>query len=151
MKNFRLKSTSNIVFPEETSSIIESLAIKYGLETLKELFEKFIPKTLQEKEEFRERFENLSGTQIAKTIKEIVQGKIRDEDTFIAVLQERLNIPGKTAKELAKDLEEKILSLVQITLKEEKEVSPYKGAKETISPEKPAPPKRKDTYREPIE
>jgi len=148
MKNFRLKSTSNIAFPEETSSIIESLVVKYGLETLKELFEKFIPKTLQKKEEFRERFEKLPGPHIARIVKEVAQGKIRDENVFINTLQERLNIPGKTAKELAKDLNEKVLSLVQITLKNGKEVPP---GKETILPKKPAPSNKPDVYREPIE
>jgi len=141
MKNPELNQNNKGVFPENTSDIIESLLIKYGLETMKELFEKFGPiKTSEEEEEFQERFEKLPGAQIARIVKEVAQGKIRDENVFINTLQESLSISEKTAEELAKDLNEKVLSLVQKTIKEE-----------VILPEEPASPEKKDTYREPIE
>lgn len=141
MKNPELNQNNNEgVFPENTPDIIESLLIKHGLETMKELFEKFGPvKTFKEEEEFQERFEKLPGAHIARILKEVAQGKIRDENVFINTLQESLNISEKTAKELAKDLNEKVLNLVQKTIKEE-----------VISWEKPASLKEKDIYREPI-
>ena len=152
MESHKLNQNNKRIFLENTPDIIESLLIKYGLETMKELFEKFGPiKTFKEKEEFQERFEKLPGPHIARIVKEVAQGKIRDENVFINTLQENLNISEKTAKELAKDLNEKVLSLVQKIFKEKKEVLSFKKIEETISPEKPAPPKRKDTYREPIQ
>ncbi len=144
----KLNRNNKRVFPEGTPDIIESLLEKYRLETIKELFESFGPiKTVEERKGFQERWENLPGPHIAKILKEVSQGKIRNEDVFIATLQERLNISKETTQKLAKDLEEKVLSLVQITFREKKEIPSAKKTKET----KPAPPKRTDTYREPIE
>lgn len=144
----KLNRNNKRVFPKDTPDIIESLLEEYRLETIKELFESFGPiKTFKERKEFQERWENLPGPHIAKILKEVSQGKIRNEDVFIATLQERLNISKETAQKLAKDLEEKVLSLAQITFREKKEIPSTKEIKET----KPAPPQRKDTYREPIE
>ena len=140
MKNLELNQNNKGVFPENTPDIIESLLIKHGLETMKELFEKFGQiKTSKEEEEFQERYEKLPGAHIARILKEVAQGKIRDENVFINTLQGSLNISEKTAKELAKDLNEKVLGLVQKNIKEE-----------AILPEKPASPEKKDVYREPI-
>jgi len=151
MENLRLNQNNGITFPEEASSIIRSLVGKYGLETLEELIKEVGSSTkvltLKEKSELKERLISLPGRQIAKTVKEVAQEKIRSEDAFLAALQERLNIPGKTAKELAKDLEEKVLSLVQITFGERKKIPTAKEVKKT----KPALPRKPDTYREPIE
>lgn len=142
------KSNQNyeVIFPEEAASAIDELVTKYGFEKIEEeMLEKMDQvEGFEEKEKI---FENLPGRQIARTVKEVAQGKIRDKYVFIATLQERLNISKETAQELSKDLEEKVLSLVQITFREEREIPSAKEIEET----KPAPPKREDTYREPIE
>lgn len=152
MGNRKLNQNNKRVFPEDTPNIIESLLRKYGLETMKELWEKFGPiKTFKEKKEFQERWEKLPGPHIARILKEVALGKIGNEKLFTTTLQERLNIPEKTAKELAKDLNEKVLNLVQKTFKKKEEVPLSEKIEKVISPKKPAPLKKKDIYREPID
>lgn len=142
MENRESNQNNGRVFPENTADIIDSLLEKYKLETIKGLFESFGPvKTPEEKEEFQKRWKNLPGPHIAQTLKEFSRGKIKNEDALVKALAERLSISKKTAQELTKDLQEKILSLPQVTLEEEKEI-PNK---------KPTPPKKPDTYREPVE
>ena len=69
MKNLELNQNNKGVFPENTPDIIESLLIKHGLETMKELFEKFGQiKTSKEEEEFQERYEKLPGAHIARIL-----------------------------------------------------------------------------------
>lgn len=146
MVNYKSAKNYEVIFPPETVDVIGELCIKYEFEkTGEEMLEK-----MDQVEDFKEKekiFENLPGRQIARTVKEAAQGKIKDKDIFIATLQERLNISKETAQKLAKDLEEKVLSLVQITFREKRETPSAKEIEET----EPAPPKQKDTYREPIE
>ena len=138
MSNGEFNQKRQRVFPENTSDIIESLLEKYQLETIKGLFESFGPiKTLEQKKEFQKRWENLPGPCIAKILKEVNQGKIKGNKELINTLQTRLNIPQKVAQELTKDLQEKILNLLQ-TIPE-------------IPSKKPISSKRPDIYREPIE
>jgi len=146
MVNSKSAKNYEVIFPAETADVIGELCIKYEFEeTEEEMLEKMDQvEGFEEKEKI---FENLPGRQIARTVKEIAQGKIRDKYVFIATLQERLNISKETAQKLAKDLEEKVLSLVQITFGEKRKIPSAKEIKET----EPVPPKRRDTYREPIE
>jgi len=152
MANPKSNKNYEVIFPAEIIDVIDKLAIKYGLEN--ENAEEKLLEEMAQAESFEEKekiFENSPGRQIAKTVKEIAQDKIKDEDIFIATLRERLNISEKTAKELAKDLEEKVLVLVQKTFKKKGGVLPSKEIEEAISPEKPPSPKKPDIYREPIE
>jgi len=150
------KSNQNyeVIFPEGAASAIDELVTKYGFEEIEEeMLEKMDQTEIFETKE--KIFENLPGRQIARTVKEICQEKILDKD-FVFLLQERLNISEETAKDLAKDLKEKVLVLAQkiseiekISLPEIKEISSPKRPF-TESPEKP-PSEKTDIYREPIE
>jgi len=152
MVNSKSNKNYGVISQPETTDVIGELAIKYGLEnenTEKELLEK-----MAQIENFEKRekiFENSPGRQIARTIKEVAQGKIKDKDIFIVTLRERLNISKETAQKLAKDLEEKVLNSVQKTFKEKEEFPSSQKIEEVIPLEKPTPPKKKDVYREPIE
>lgn len=161
------KNYEEVIFPEETSDIIDEIVTKYGFKKIEEeMLEK-----MDQTEIFEERekiFENLPGRQIATTVKELAMGKISAKD-FISLLKQRLNISEELAKDLAKELEEKVLVLAQKTrvLREERETLPSKEIEKEVSfPEKPQAepseikpppseekpsPKKPDIYREPAE
>ena len=159
----------NIVFSETAASVIGEIEKKYGLEQIEEkmLKEMGLAKVFSEKEKI---FETLPGRQIAKIVKEAAQGKIGSENLY-KELQKRLNIPSEDAKNMALELQEKILILarkVPVGIGTEKRT---KGVRPTTMI-KPAPkefmerPKRiekesaqkvekkstkQDVYREPLE
>lgn len=159
------KNYYEVIFSPETTFIIGELIKKYGFEKIQEeMMEKMEQaETSEEKEKI---FENLPGRQIARTVKELAQEKISAKN-FISLLKQRLNISEELAKDLAMELEEKVLVLAQKISIEEKETLPSKETEEEVSfPEKlraepseikPPPseekpsPKKPDIYREPAE
>lgn len=153
------KEIEEIIFPEETSSIIGEFVSKYGLEkTEKEMLKRMIEvKTFKEKEKI---FESLPGRQIAKIIKEVAQDKISSKD-LVLILEQRLNVSRGMAEKLAEDIEKRILVFIKkIPLKKEevlrrekltlskKPIIEKTKIKPEISFEKPS---KKDVYREPVE
>ena len=129
-------NTKKIIFPEGSGLIIYDLVKKYGLkETQEKVVQEMVElKTAQEKEKVAE---NLPIRKIAKIIKRVAEGEI-PLSLLISELKNQLNLSNEVAKNLAKELKEKLL--IQ---KEEIEVE------EKIPPS--PKPKKPDIYREPIE
>jgi hypothetical protein len=92
-------NNQKVVFLEETSPIISEILQKYNLEeTDEEILEK----------EIGENPSLLNGEIVLNIAIEIIKEKISTKD-LPDLLQKRLNIPPKTAVELTKDLETKLL------------------------------------------
>lgn len=161
------KNYYEVIFSPEATFIITELIKKYGFEKIEEeMLKKMGQAEISEEKE--KIFENLPGRQIARTVKELAMEKISSKD-FISILKQRLNISEGLAKDLAKELEEKVLVLAQETriLREEREILPSKEMEEEVSfPEKPWAepseikppsaeekplPKKPDIYHEPLE
>ncbi len=151
-ENFK-KQTSEPVFPEESVLVIEKILEKYGLINEEEKgIEKFINSGVaQEKIEI---FENLPGNKISKLVRNYGEKKISLEDLPI-LLGKELNVSGKEAEEIAKELEETLLIFIKQAPVEEIPAKEKKARPEIISePEKkteePKISPGHDTYREPI-
>lgn len=165
----KLRQNQEVIFPEETVSLIRKFVEKYNLreleeEKMKELRE---AKTFLEKKEI---FESLPGRKIARAVKEVAEGKILPED-LPAHLQQILKIASIDAQKLARELQGSILILAKTVTIEETEtplsgvIKPPPPMAEEIEekiietkPEIPATPPREkpihekpDVYREPIE
>jgi len=127
------QKTNQVTFPENSPQIISELLEKYNLEeTPGDLWEKL------------KKGESPHGGIIADVVVEIAKGKIKKDD-LVPTLQERLNLPKPTARNLARDIEKKLLAPAEKILKPEEFSTP---TKETQFPEKR---KKEDIYREPIE
>jgi len=115
-KNFEL------LFPENSSEIILTLAKKYGL--LTEFLESS-PRKVDEKD-------IIAGFNIAEIIKEIAEEKTTPEN-LSSLLSERLKLSQEVAKKLASDLEKEVLIFVQKVPIEEKKGEVNKEEKEILS------------------
>ncbi len=131
--NFSQKQIS--VFPENTILIITELLKRYGLkETPKDVFEKIH----KEEEPF--------GTTVAKSVKEIAEGKAQIKD-LPNLLQKRLNLPVEKAKQMTIDIKKEILDLA----KKFEEKTPVSITQKQEKVEEKPSPLKKDIYREPTE
>lgn len=144
----------DIVFPGKTAEDIQSLIKKYNLQDLQiEKLKELSQAKSQEKKEII--FEEIPTRKIARTVKEVAEGKISAAD-FVLQLQKRLNIPKEKAKSLAQDLEVKVLAFAKRVAVEES--SPTKQLKISKKPltsftekpkeKSPKTPPKKDSYRE---
>lgn len=128
--NQESKKTQGIIFPENVVDIISELMKRYEIsEDIEEILAK-----LRKGEKTRRR-------EIANILWEFGQGKLTEKNLPYE-FQKRLNIPKEKAVNLAKDIQEKILSQLE------------KVSSEPISPTEEKEIKRKpkdDIYREPIE
>ena len=120
-----------IIFPEESSSIISEFLEKYGLgESPRKVFEKI------------HKGEKVFGNVLAKIVKRAAEEEFSDQK-LVSSLKTELSLSLKEAENLAEDIKKKFLALVEKT--------PPKIPSPIISEEKKEEPKRRDTYREPIE
>lgn len=131
-------------FPEQSSSIVEFLLDKYDLKETEEMqFQKLLSSEFPQ-EKIDEVFGKLPSVVISRILWDYQEEKI-DLETLPSVLKEKLNLSPEKAKDMAKDLEREFLVFIK----------PAKGKEELPeiqpSPEKPKPPQKKDTYREPVE
>lgn len=140
-------------FPEENSLVIQAILEKYELnEKQQEGIEKMsIAKNVRE---LKEIMESLPGTKIAKLVKQYGEGKVSSAEIPFCLSQE-LNIPEKKAEEIAKELKDTLLVLIDAQREKikEKEILPSKIPQPEIKPSIVLPkiPPKKDIYREPIE
>ena len=126
-----------VIFPENSSEVIGSILKKYGLgETAKEILEKW------------KKGEISNSEKLAGIVGEAARKKV-SLDTIISWIKEDLNLPEDTARKIAKELNEKILSLVTTPEKKERPFVPEKRPFEEEKKPKPTAPT--DIYREPIE
>ena len=121
----------NSIFPEGSGLIISGLVQKYGLEEI----EKKVIQKIKEMEDPGEReriAEELPGRIIARIVKETAEGKLPIV-SFTSELKGRLGLKNEAAKDLTKELEEKLLKEVEFP-----------------RPQEYQKPKRSDIYLEPI-
>lgn len=151
MPNF---NNQKMVFLGDTLPIISEILKKYELE---DTDEDILGKIEQGKP-------CLLGGIIFDIVIEVVQGKISKKD-LVSSLQKYLDIPKEKAKNIAKDIEERLLVLVKKAPKEKTEIPEKPPAtkkplkiektpiveKPEIPPEKRETPEEPDVYREPIE
>ena len=116
------------------AQIIEEILKKYGLEKIQEdgLNKFFEAETTERAQEI---LDNLPGAILSQIIREFKSGKLSSEE-LPEILHKNLNVSQKIAKEIAKDLREKL-----VTPEEE----PLKPFESSLKKKKP------DIYREPIE
>lgn len=152
MTNETLKNqTTEPIFPEESSLIIEKILEKYGLAAKqREGIEKFINSDLP-----IEALEDLPGSKISKLVKDYGEKKISLEGLPI-LLEKELNVSEKEAKEISKDLEKTLLVFIKQAPIREKEAETQaipipKEESEITIPEESKTPSKKDVYRELIE
>ncbi|MBZ9572946.1 hypothetical protein KJA17_02065 [Patescibacteria group bacterium] len=128
--NQESKKTQKLIFPEHVVDIISGLMERYKIsENIEEVFAKL------------RKGEKTRGGEIANILRESGQGKLTEEN-LPSELQKRLNISKEKAVNLAKDIQDKILSRLE-------KVSP-----EPIAPVEKKEIKKKpkeDIYREPTE
>ena len=95
-------------------------------------------------------FENLPGTKISKLVREIAEGKTSQKD-FVPQLQEQLGLSKEIAKELATEVEERVISQAkEVPIEEEisapeKEIIPKRSKSSPvrkIEVEVPTPPEK---------
>ena len=156
-KNLKIKSRESsidneIIFPEESATIIDGILDKYGLRKIQEEgIKKFLKATVGA--EKRKLFENLPGFKISSSLRGVAFGKISLEN-LPSFLEKELKVSQKTAKEITKDLQEKILAFVKI---KEEELPPTKDIEIETPPSSLEDEEKKkessipDTYRESIE
>lgn len=116
------------------AQIIKEILKKYGLEEIQEEgLNKFFEAETAEKAQ--DILDNLPGAILSQIIRELGSGKLAPEE-LPEILHKNLNVSQKTAKEIAKDLEEKAVA----------------SEEELLEPSEPLLKKKKpDIYREPIE
>lgn len=128
--NQNSKKTQKLIFPEHIADIISELMEKYEIsEDTREIFAKL------------KKGEKTQGREIANLLRELNQGKIT-EGNLPSELQKRLKISKEKAVNLAKNIQDKILSLIEEVLPEP--ISPVE--EKEIKEES-----KEDIYREPIE
>lgn len=140
-----MKTVQEKTLPENTSSFVEALLKKYELESLREEVIQKIAMA-ESPEEVIRLIENLPDHTIIRALLEHAKGKISLEEIPI-LFQKDLNVTLETAKCLAEDLKNEIISNIKEIPTEEK-TKPIEIPQPKVKiPEKP---KREDVYREPI-
>lgn len=153
MESQNLDDNEKVIFPAESGTIIVGILEKYGLQKEQEEATKNMTKaaTNEEREKI---FESLPGRKIAKITKEFAEGKIKPGD-FVVAVQNLLSIPKEKAKNIVKDLNEKIIAFAEKIATDENapQISLVKTMpqKETIPQKENSISLKKDTYREPLE
>jgi hypothetical protein len=130
-----------IIYPEESTTIISNLMEKYGLkETVKDIEEKM------------DRGEITNGEKIARIVAEAAENDLSIED-ISALLEKRLAITKEICKKLAEDLKKEILIFIKKTPIKETEVEKEEKLRIKTETSSKTPPisQKKDIYREPIE
>lgn len=146
----KLSKNQEIVFPDESHFVIQEILKKYKLhrepkKIMEELAQEL--KGSQTFEEKKEITEKQPERKIAKTVKQIAEGKITPKD-FPKELQEIFNISPKIAKDLAKDLEKNVLAFTKKIVIEE-EVTPPTRKRVPIKPLPVAPPPPEESLKTP--
>jgi len=141
MINQNKNSRQNLVFPEDTCSIIFDILEKYGLrEDNKEIMEKW------------KREEEGNSEIVAKIFRDTIKKGLSSQK-FSDLIKEKLNISSEKSRKISDELQKDVLSLIKV----EKETGNSKVIKKTISQElghrktKNKKIDKKDTYRELIE
>lgn len=130
-----------IIYPEESTTIISSLMEKYGLK-----------ETVEDIEEKMDRDEITNGEKMARIVAEAAENDLSEEN-IASLLEKNLGIQKEICGKLAEDLKKEILIFVKkIPIKETEVEKEEKLKTETeISSGIPPTSQKKDIYREPIE
>lgn len=130
-----------IIYPEESTTIISSLMEKYGLK-----------ETVEDIEEKMDRGEITNGEKMARIVAEAAENDLSEEN-IASLLEKNLGIQKEICGKLAEDLKKEILIFVKkIPIKETEVEKEEKLKTETeISSGIPPTSQKKDIYREPIE
>lgn len=153
MKKGNPKEKLEPAFPEESGLIIEKILKKYGFwkiqwEGIDKFFESKVPT------DRRNVFESLPGYKISKLVRKYAEGEISLEN-LPSFLEKELNISSQKAKNIAEELERKLLAFVKPIEKRKflpPKISPPETKPMAAPPvEKPRPPRKPDIYREPTE
>lgn len=138
----------NIVLQKSDYSVIKKLVKKYNLGPTN-FFSPEVKQKIKEAKTLEEKIQavdSFSMAQIPRILIEVSQKQGSTKD-LSALLQERLNIPQKTAKKITQELEKDILTSIR---KNQEEKIPEKEVpKEEVSLKKT--PTQKDIYKEPLE
>jgi len=130
-----------IIYPEESTTIISSLMEKYGFK-----------ETVEDIEEKMDRGEITNGEKMARIVAEAAENDLSEEN-IASLLEKNLGIQKEICKKLAEDLKKEVLIFVKkIPIKETEVEKEEKLKTETeISSGIPPTSQKKDIYREPIE
>ena len=129
---------SRIIFSETAGSVVTGILEKYGLKSTqkKMLNEMNLARTFSEKEKI---FEALPGRQIAKLVKRAAEEKISLEN-LASELQKQLNISSENAKNIALELQKKVLVFARkIPIETEQRTSAAKKGIKPTTMVKPPP------------
>ena len=158
MRNFQ-SNPFEVIISEKAIEVIVELIEKYKLKEREEELERKIAQTenISEREKL---YDELPLRQLSRIVKNIIREKISVEE-LPSILKKQLNLSEESAKELANDLKEKVIPLVEKipTEKEEEIPLPKKRVlKKALEEEKPEEikkeeikPERRDIYREPVD
>jgi len=151
------KPEEEYVFPDEFALAIEEFVERYGMKKIQEdgAWESF---KAEDPKIGAEIFKSLPGAVLSQIVRDYYEGKISLKEVQL-ILEQKIKLPAKEIKNLAKDMEETILVLVK---PRKKEVSLEKTlqkktpiSEKPIQKEEPISPVRKskepDVYREPVE
>jgi len=157
MENKEIKNNREIIFPEESSLIIEKILGKYGLMEVENKKSGDLETSVED--DFFETIESLPSVKVAGLVKDCAINKISIE-SLPSQIEITLGVTKKNAEEIAKKLKEKIIDYAKPLDKDEEELPPRRIPSQeiesqTIVPntltEKQKTPPEKDTYRETIE
>lgn len=137
-------------FPNDSNLIIERILEKYGFrKSQEERMEKFFKSNIPK--ERKGLFEGSPGYKISYLVRKYAESEISLENLPL-LLGERLNIPKEQAKEIAEELEEKLLVFIKPF--KERSISKKKSIEKKLPrsiSERPKSTPIKDRYRETIE
>ncbi len=131
------RNKTEVVFPEQTTSIIESTLAKYGLaETEEEMFQKIMAG-------------QTSITALTAQLVKKMALKIVSFEELLSAFQENVKLPAKQIEKLAQDIKENIVSLAE-EIKEEPPPTSLQHQESPPSSKESRETKENDIYREPI-
>lgn len=165
MEKENIKIEEELVFPEESSSIIDGLLEKYGLiknreEETREMMKSLKDPTKKPEEKIKI-LESFPSAKLAQVVADYGCKKISLEKIPLRIEKE-LNIETERAKKITEELKTTLFDLIKTVkliepIKEKKSSTPdaVRPRRKTNSPidipKKAGGISRKDTYREPIE